>query len=413
MYVELHILQNFTPNCLNRDDTNSPKDCVFGGYRRARLSSQCLKRAIRTYFHDGELFPPDNLATRTKRVVREAAKRLVQKHGRDEVKAIAKTVAALRSQGLTSDENHETQYLLFLGEREIQSLVKAVDTHWDAIDTDNEQEDATEDEGKKKGGKKKKSKKSEAPKEVTDAVRNLLDGGRAADLALFGRMLADLPDRNVDAASQVAHAISTNVVSMEMDFFTAVDDLKKREEEDAGAGMLGTVEFNSACYYRYANVHVPQLVKNLYGDVELARKTVGAFISASARAIPTGKQNSFAAHNPPSLVFAVVRNDSPWSLANAFVKPVDGRYGKGDLIEQSVRRLDSEWDMLCAAYGAEGVLSKSALLLHEAVTDGTTSAHDHDTPLKHLETDRVDSLRSLIDDTINTINFDVAKGGTR
>jgi CRISPR system Cascade subunit CasC len=156
------------------------------------------------------------------------------------------------------------------------------------------------------------------PEEIKKELNRLLNGGMAVDLALFGRMLADLPNKNIDAACQVAHALSTNKVSMEFDFFTAVDDLSP--EEETGAGMMGTVEFNSACFYRYANIDLKQLTGNLAGDSELAQKAVEAFLRAAVATIPTGKQNSMAAQNPPSLVFAVVRDKGLWSLANAFVK---------------------------------------------------------------------------------------------
>src|SRR5262249_33379271 len=158
------------------------------------------------------------------------------------------------------------------------------------------------------------------PKAIRAEMLRRLDGGRAADLALFGRMIANLPERNVEAACQVAHAISTNKMEMEFDFYTAVDDLKP--EDTAAAHMLGTVEFHSACFYRYANVDTTQLLTNLGRDADLARGTLQAFLRASVAAIPTGKQNSMAAHNPPSLVLIVVRERGQWNLANAFLKPI-------------------------------------------------------------------------------------------
>ena len=168
--------------------------------------------------------------------------------------------------------------------------------------------------------------------------------------SLFGRMLADLPEKNMDAACQVAHAISTNKIhSMEMDYYTAVDDINN---DNPGADMIGTVEFNSACFYRYATLDVAELVGGyrdekktrafgLQGDAELARTTATAFLTAFIHAIPTGKQNSFAAHNPPSLVFAVVRDGPPVSLANAFVKPVTaaGRREPGREVDRGAGRL--------------------------------------------------------------------------
>ncbi len=360
MFVELHMLQNFAPSCLNRDDTNSPKDCEFGGYRRARISSQCLKRAIRTHFKDAALLPEENLAERTKRLVELIAGRLA-KDGRDLETAKAAVTAALAAARLkATPEGAEvkTQYLLFLGNQEIKKLTELVATHWEAL---TKQPEATEASGKKKNAKQQKAEAQNAvPPEVVKAVDKLLDGGKAADLALFGRMLADLPEKNVNAACQVAHALSTNKVNMEMDFYTAVYDLKP--EDSAGADMLGTVEFNSACFYRYANIDCDALLKNLHGDEDLTRKTIEAFLNASRSAIPTGKQNSSAAHNEPSFVFAVVRQSGLQSLANAFVKPARPSREDGidkSLICNSIEAADKFWGRVTSAYGEESVVAKS------------------------------------------------------
>ncbi len=165
---------------------------------------------------------------------------------------------------------------------------------------------------------------------------------------------------------------------MEFDFYTAVDDLQP--EAETGAGMMGTIEFNSACFYRYANIDCKQLKENLGGDTELAKKTIEAFIRASVNAIPTGKQNSFAAQNPPSVVFAVARKSGSWSLANAFAKPV--WVGEnGDLIEESTVKLVDYWGKLAKAYGDKDIQAKPAYTL------GTVE-------LKGL--DAVDSLEQLI-----------------
>ena len=127
---------------------------------------------------------------------------------------------------------------------------------------------------------------------------------------------------------------------MEFDFFTAVDDLLA--EDETGAGMMGIIGFNAATFYRYANIDLDQLNRNLGGDVDLVKKTVQGFLQASALAIPTGKQNSFAAQSLPSLMLAVVRDGSPWSLANAFERPV---YPSGDqgLLDASALALDAYW----------------------------------------------------------------------
>jgi len=351
MFIELHILQNFAPSNLNRDDTNSPKDCEFGGYRRARVSSQCLKRAIRRSFESEDLLPAEHLASRTKRLLDALTEKLASpSRPAEQARVVAN--AALAGIKLGPKDDGKTQYLLFLGDAEIKGLVRVIDQHWDdlapmALATPVEGAEAPKAQSAKQA---KKAGKDAIPPAVGKAMEGVLNGGKAADLALFGRMLADLPDRNIDAACQVAHALSTNKVSMEFDFYTAVDDLKP--DDTAGADMLGTVEFNSACFYRYANVDLGALLKNLDGDLELARQTVEAFLRASVLAVPTGKQNSMAAQNPPSLVMAVVRERGLWSLANAFVKPVAPNKD-GDLVGRSVQALDSYWGKLTTMYGAK------------------------------------------------------------
>jgi CRISPR system Cascade subunit CasC len=389
MFVELHLLQNFAPSCLNRDDTNTPKDCEFGGHRRARISSQCIKRAVRRYFRDQELLPREHLAERSKRLVGEVV-RLLEDKQRPAQGAAERVKNALASVKLAAPEKNETEYLLFLGQREITGLADVVEAHWDALGTAatapaEASAEAGAGKGKARTRRQEKAQAKEAlPADVVKKVKAIFDGGKAADVALFGRMLADQADLNVDAACQVAHALSTNRVSMEMDFFTAVDDLKQqREEEDAGAGMLGTVEFNSACFYRYANIDIGQLTKNLQGDCDLARQTVEAFLKASIHAIPTGKQNTFAAHNPPSLVLAVVRDRGLYSLANAFEQPAaPDRHGS--LVQNSVRALDTYWGRLVRMFGRDGVKAAAVCVDDESVE------------LKALADDRAESIDKLI-----------------
>lgn len=337
MFIETHVIQNFAPSCLNRDDTNTPKDCVFGGVRRARISSQCIKRALRTHVKEYSDMS-DSLGVRTKSIQGKLLEKLPM-DGRSEEDAIKAISTALSTQKLSVKEN-KTEYVLFLGNNEIDQLAEAVNKHWDELLAAEEPE-----EGK---GKKKKTKKKDVPKDVQGAFDEIFKGQKAADVSMFGRMLADNPILNVDAACQVAHAISTHKVEQEMDFYTAVDDLQP--DGETGADMMGVVEYNSACFYRYAVIHWEQLLKNLEGDVELAQATVEAFLKALPEAIPTGKQNSFAAHNPPSFVYAVVRDqNAPWSLANAFEAPV--RPNGSGLTGESIMRLDDYWGKLSKMYG--------------------------------------------------------------
>jgi CRISPR system Cascade subunit CasC len=389
MFVELHLLQNFAPSNLNRDDTGAPKDCEFGGYRRARISSQCIKRAVR-------LLLEEPLAYRTKRLLDELTKRLA-KAGREEQAARAVAAAGITGTGLGLKDDGKTQYLLFLGEREIQKVADLLNEHWDRLAQLPAGEAAGEtaaDAKKKSGKEKKKAAKEAVPKEIKEQLEQALDGGQAVDLALFGRMLADLPDKNIHAACQVAHALSTNKVSMEMDYYTAVDDLKP--DDKPGADMIGSVEFNSACFYRYANIDVEQLRKNLPGDEALAHKTVEAFLRAAVAAVPTGKQNSMAAHNVPSLIFAVVRDRGLWSLANAFVQPIRPTQTKS-LVQNSVEALDAYWGKLLEVFGEKGIRAAALCLVDEA-------------DVSHLKQAQVPNLEALVSQVMQAVT---GQGGGR
>lgn len=367
MKLELHILQNFAPSNLNRDDTGSPKDCELGGVRRARISSQCYKRAIREAFVTHQLLDEDERATRTKRLVEAVATRVVAATKADPERAKSAVVRALGGGGLKADgETWKTQYLLFLPSRAIEQLAALVIEHLEVLTppaaAEAPEEPKAEKASKGKPAKSKKQEKAEAKDEVPAELRKqierlLSDGSRTPELSLFGRMIADAPGWNVDAACQVAHAISTHRVSMEFDFYTAIDDLKR--DDTAGSDMMGTIPFNSACFYRYLVVDVADLQKNLGGDEAAkaqAKKTVAALVRAAVLAIPTGKQNSMAAHNPPSFVLVDVRaGGAPRSLANAFVDPVrPQRDAHGDLVAQSVVKLGDFLGALDGVYGTDG-----------------------------------------------------------
>ncbi|MDD3608712.1 MAG: type I-E CRISPR-associated protein Cas7/Cse4/CasC [Halothiobacillaceae bacterium] len=341
--IEVHVLQNFAPSNLNRDDTGAPKDAFFGGTRRARVSSQCDKRAVRQFFDEKVregVFSADELAVRTKRVYQAIVDALAGK--RDSAETLAKAEIALSYVKLKSAEGGKTQYLLFLGRREIAELATTIDECWDQIVA---AEDSDEEKPK---GKAKKAAAKSAPKEVQARIESAFNGGKAVDVALFGRMLADMPEKNQNAACQVAHAISTHAVEREFDFYTAVDDLKP--EDTAGADMMGTVEFNSACYYRYAVVDWAKLVENLQDDEELAAKGLRTFLQGFVVAEPTGKQNSFAAHNPPEFVAVTVCHEAaPRNLANAFETAIRAKAGES-LTRKSAEELSKKGVALEKAY---------------------------------------------------------------
>ncbi len=330
-FLEFHLIQNFAPSNLNRDDTGSPKDALFGGHRRARISSQCLKRSVRLLAATQNLLSPEHRGVRTKQLKNLLVERLSQ---RDPEEAGAKVEAALASAGLKLKDDGKTEYLLFLGEGEVAALASLIDREWEEITVSAEK-------------KSKKDAKAAASGDVGKKLKALLDGGKAVDVAMFGRMLADMPAVNQDAACQVAHAISTHRVEREFDYFTAVDD----KEEDVVTGMIGQVEFNSATFYRYAVIDLDKLTANLQNDRDLVLAAVRAFTMATARAVPSGKQNTFAAHNLPQFVGVCLRHAGPLNLANAFEKPVSPQREKS-LTELSVQRLVGHEDKLAAIYGS-------------------------------------------------------------
>ncbi|RTH02794.1 type I-E CRISPR-associated protein Cas7/Cse4/CasC [Thermus scotoductus] len=341
--LEVHVIQTVAPSNLNRDDTGSPKDALFGGYRRARISSQAQKRAVRVAFKDWPLLSEEERAVRTRRLM-DALLGKLSDIPEDQARLAVEN--ALNALGFGVKEGR-TEYLLFLGNYELSRLAELIRNNLEKLSA-----------GPAKG-----KKGAEVDADLKKALERVLDGGKAVDLALFGRMLADRPELGVDAAAQVAHALSTHKVDREFDFYTAVDDLNPKE--DTGAGMMGDVEFYSATMYRYAVVNLDQLAANLQGDVKLALRGALVFLEAFALTLPSGKQNSFAAHNPPLFLAFRAGVGLPRNLATAFERPVWSKDGKA-LSALSVEALVQEWNKFDRAYGPLEPEWKGALNLTEA-----------------------------------------------
>lgn len=355
MIIELHLLQSFPVSNLNRDDVGQPKTATFGGQLRGRISSQSLKRSARLLFQKHGL-AADETGVRTKRLVSSAAKVLSDK-GRPETEATDVAEAGLRALGFGIDDRKKqqlTQYLLFVGHRAAGLLADYCERDWDRLLADAAARAAAEAKARAAAKKKadgdsgqndEKPGKAKPDKQTLAEAKRILDASRVVDVALFGRMIADNKDFNVDAACQVAHAISTHAVVNEYDYYTAVDDLKPQDE--SGADMIGTVDFNAACYYRYANLHLDQLARNLNGDTDLLSRATQAWLNAFIDAVPSGKQNSMAALTPPETLLVVVRERGAWNLANAFLKPVNDT----DLMVTSTRELLGHFGRLRRFYG--------------------------------------------------------------
>lgn len=341
-FVQFHLLTPYPPSNPNRDDQGRPKQASLGGHPRLRLSSQSIKRAVRetAYFQQDMA---GHVGTRTKRIAEEIEKYAVGQ-GADmaTARAAAAEVARLFSKLETAKEDKPalTTTLAFVSPQE-----------WD-LAHDLAMQLIAGEKPDEKGLKK--------------MVLRRADG--AVDIAMFGRMLADDPDFNREAAVQVGHAITTHRALAEDDWYSAVDDLKTREE-DAGAGHLGETGFGSGVYYLYACVNTALLVENLAGDVALAKRGLHALAQALATATPRGKQNSFA-HHPLAHYIRVERGArQPRDLTGAFFKPVDLR--ANDLMRASVSALEEMARKIDTAYGP---MTEAHATLNLADGTGTLSA---------------------------------------
>ncbi|MCK7628091.1 type I-E CRISPR-associated protein Cas7/Cse4/CasC [Streptomyces sp. RS10V-4] len=338
LFVEVHILQSLPPSNANRDDSGTPKQALYGGARRARVSSQAWKRATRTEF--AKAVEPADRATRTKRIAALLSERLTLPvteggAGLEADQADRLTAALLEPLGIAKSSKKEEQsaYLLFFGKRQLDEIVKLLNGRAAELAALSDAD-----------------LKAEVGKLPVVAT---LSTGHPAEVALFGRMVADLPALNVDAAVQVAHALSTHAVRTEFDYYTAVDD---ENTEDHGAGMIGTVEFNSSTLYRYAVLGVHQLRDNL-SSTEHTRDTAIRFVDAFTRSMPTGHQNSFAHRTLPHLVLLTLRTDQPVNLVSAYEEPVVGVTG---LSTESAVRLADELKSIGSTWGAEPVSTLAA-----------------------------------------------------
>lgn len=322
-FVEIHAIHSVPPSNLNRDDTGSPKSALVGGVKRHRVSSQSWKKAIRDYFQENN--DVANLGVRTKNIgtlIADKIQELSPETERESALALAvEAMKALKIIGKTKAANEEivtADALFLISAAQVESVAKIL------IEEGSDFKAAS--------------------------LKNSLLANNSLDLALFGRMVASSPDLNVEAAAQFAHAFSTHEVTSEFDFFTAVDDFN--DNDHAGAGMMGDIEFTSSTLYRYAAINVSALAAQFGGDEETVAQGVARFLNAFLRAVPSGKQNSFAALTLPEAFIVKVTNGQPISLANAFEKPVAS--GNEGYSIASVKKLVDAIDESNQTYGKEG-----------------------------------------------------------
>ena len=328
MLFEIHMLKNYPPTNLNRDDTGAPKTCTFGGVTRGRISSQCLKRTWRT----SDLFKAEigeeHLGIRTRKLPELVADRLLELGVEpDFVEAVKPRISGFgNKEGKETKDGGNTAQVIFFAPQDIDAVALAVKEKLDACKT-------VKDVEKLKG------------KDLQSAVAGAEIRPITLDIALFGRMVTSDAFRDVEASMQVAHAISTNKISVESDYYTAMDDLLSGESMDEmGAGMIGDVDYNASCYYIYASLDTDALrdaLKDVKHSDEIIKKALPALLRAMAFTNPSGKQNSFAGHVLPSCVLVECKEQKiPVSLVNAFVEPVRGQ----DIVKESIQKLADEAD---------------------------------------------------------------------
>lgn len=303
LFVDIHAIQSLPPSNVNRDDTGSPKTAIYGGVRRSRVSSQSWKRAIRQYFNNESA---EDVGIRSLNVVKYVSDLIIAKDPSVTASDAMSMADKVFNVAGVKTKDQKAKALFFLGKKQANLLADA------AL---NQVSNQTE-------------------------LKKILSDNPSVDIALFGRMVADDPSLNEDASVQVAHAISTHEVQTEFDFYTALDDLAP--EDNAGAGMLGTVEFNSSTLYRYANIAVHDLVRQLKNG-EQAVSASKLFIEAFTNSMPTGKSNTFANLTLPHLLMVNIRQDRPVNLVTAFENPVKSYAGnsKGNSVT-SIERLFAE-----------------------------------------------------------------------
>ena len=351
MLYEIHMLKNYPPANLNRDDTGMPKTCYFGGAQRGRISSQCLKRAWRTSPLFKQFLGPRGIRTRRlpERIADELKKRGIAE---DIAAAVRKAVSeiAKSENNKNEDDNREnktknkkskeedpiTSQILFYSNDDIAAVADAVEALL-----------------RKNGMKGDKIKADDILGQIKDACIRPI----TLDIALFGRMVTSRGFTNIEAAVQTAHAISTHAVNSESDYFTAVDDIISQTDVTVrGAAHLDVTDYNSCCYYHYIAIDTNVLKQNLVNSPEaqkLMDEVLPAFIQIMAYTDPSGKQNSFASHVLPELLCVEVKEKKiPVSYANAYATPVPF-LASGKLIENSVKALIEEIDRIDENYGLE------------------------------------------------------------
>ena len=340
MLYEIHMLKNYPPVNLNRDDSGAPKSCMFGGTTRGRVSSQCLKRSWRLSPLLSQAVGAEHLGTRTRQLPQLVAEKLREMGVSPEyIETVLPKISGFGNKdGNENKDGAYTAQIVFYAPEDIQAVADVIKEKLDGCSTVKEV-------------------KALKAKELQEAVKGAEVRPITLDMALFGRMVTSNAFRDVEAAMQVAHAISTNKLNMESDYFTAMDDLLSGATmEEKGSAMIGDTDYNSACYYLYASLDTDILRENLKytPDAEaLIRAAIPALVRTMALTNPSGKQNSFAGNVLPSAILVECKEEKvPVSMVNAFVHPIKPEPGNGyDLVKGSIQALAGQVDSIQSGFG--------------------------------------------------------------
>lgn len=356
-FIQLHVLTSYPPSNLNRDDLGRPKSAVVGGVARLRVSSQALKRAWRTSDVFRSMFGDlgeRNLGRRTKRMGLEWLYPSLIEAGisADEATNWSRNLQAVYGEPEAKDKallNSQLMFLDPLEEQRLKSFTGELIEHLKGKATTENVARMLKAIEKRDKAKDKKQAKSTYAREMGAML--LVATSTAVDIALFGRMLAANPLFNVEAATQVAHAITVHKATIEDDYFTAVDDLN-RGDDDRGAGHIDETGFGAGVYYLYVCINRALLDQNLGGDIALRSRALAALLQTITQVSPTGKQNSFGSRAHASCVLGEKGDQQPRSLSAAFLRPIINRDGNTDMTADAINALQKKRLSFETMYGA-------------------------------------------------------------
>lgn len=365
-YIDLHALHPVPASLLNRGEDDEPKTMLLGGAVRAMVSSQAWKRPIRLDVEE----QLDEHALRTRRLPLLVAEALCEAGWPQDLAAYAgaQVARSANREGLKTetDQGGITSALLYMPRDVVAEMADLCQEHRTALEEARIQEAAAADKPKNSRKKKEESGPAVLPTRTVAALIRR----RTATINMFGRMLAELADAQVDGAVQMAHAFSVHQSDPQPDYFTAVEDWPAAGV--AGSAHLQTSFFTSGILYRYATVNLTELVRNLGGDEKQALNLLGLFTEAFIETMPRAKKTSTAPHTLPHLIAYAVRDRRPVSYAAAFEKPVKHAHGGGHTLP------------------AVGALSQHAGALNRLIGERRRIAHGYatfqETPVDHLGT---------------------------